>query len=277
MPDPHLIAHIISDLHHGPNRARKLGSHAIGVLDAMIADARATASPLVVDLGDHINDIDAASDVQHVAQLAESYARVPGARHHLFGDHDLINLTASTFTDTIAGNTGHAIIHAPPLRIVCFAPEVRYPSDMATHGYECADSDLAWLSTALNATATATIVLSHLPLVPLTMAGNAYFEGKPWLGQYRNVRALTAIVRSAPNVVACLAGDTHQHYHVEIDATHFIGLQSATEATEPDGAPAKSWTRVTWTPGALHLETFGARPIHRVLALSTQRDATHAS
>lgn len=261
MPDHQTLFHIVTDLHHGPDRKRKLGSRALDLVDGLVADVGAMGSSFLFDLGDHINDVGPEEDRRFLTQLAERYAGLAVPRRHAIGDHDVVNLSVDEVEACLGTVLAHGVIEFDHCRVVLFTPNVKYPDDFGAKGYLCAPHDIAWLQQALSEGSKPSIVLSHVPLWPLSMVGNAYFAERPWLGQYRNAAALTDVLRAAPNLLACLAGDTHQPYAFLVDEVPYVGLPSATEAIGDTLEPSGAWARVSVDASGLTVSLTGARPM----------------
>ncbi|MEX2502873.1 MAG: metallophosphoesterase [Trueperaceae bacterium] len=240
---------VLSDLHLGPDRGGKRGSHGAALLDAFLAHAARDGADLLLDLGDRVNEVDAAQDDAHLRHVADAFTGATTPRVHLLGNHDLHHLTRADNARILnAPMESEAIdlgrIGGVRWRLLAFRPDASYEP-----GHGCmrmTDGDLTWLDDALaQEPDAATVVASHVPLMRVPLEGNPYFAERPHSRAWHaNVDDATAVLLRHPQVVACLHGHTHQPDVTVLDGLPFVTVPSATEAFPTDPEPSGGWATV---------------------------------
>lgn len=260
---------VVTDIHHGPPSAAKRGDAA---MDGMAAFARFVAearADLVLDLGDRITDVDAATDRQNLADVAESFRAVPAPVWHLNGNHDLDHLDPAENAAALGQEMGHALHDAGGWRIVLWRADARIRRD-GSPGFVLDERDLVWLAAAMQAADRPCLVVSHVPLSGHAQTGNYYFENNPAFATYPGAARIRAALALARVPVVCLAGHVHWNTITCVDGITHLTQQSLTESFTTGGEPAMAMGLVELGE-AVRWEVAGADPIAFAFRPDTRR------
>lgn len=252
---------LVTDIHHGaPNKTKK-GEAAIPLLREFVVHANAMAPDLVIDLGDRISDVDAATDRQLEAEVSDVFADLEPPRIHMLGNHDMAYLDATANADVLGTDMAHTVVDLKAVRLIQWQANVRYDR---IAGMAVTDADLDWLSTVLASDDRPTVVVTHVPLDNASMTGNFYFQNNPHLAGYRNGNDIRRVLQASGTVIACLAGHTHWNKLSTIDGIQFITVQSLTESFTTGGEASAAWAEVA-IDDSIRWRTTGNDPIDMVL------------
>ncbi len=246
---------IITDIHCQPRG--EPGFDVRPLVVEFVAFANGQGADLLVDLGDRIDDVDAASDVATTGELAEIFARFRGPRVHLLGNHDVVNVTAEDHARLFGQLPGHRAIDLGAFRAVAWEPSVRFSR---AEGFPPAAGDLDWLVRTLEADDRPAIILSHIPVSGAAMTGNYYFENNADFATYPDHAGIRAAIARTGRAAMWISGHVHWNSIADIGGTYHLTVQSASETftTMPD--PAAAFTLLEIEGESARLEVFGRDP-----------------
>ncbi|MEQ9153365.1 MAG: HAD-IIA family hydrolase [Parvibaculum sp.] len=237
---------IVTDIHHGADTGTKRGSAALPLLRRFIAFADDWGPDAVLDLGDRISDVDAATDRALMAEVAAAFEAVRQPRYHLLGNHDVAYLSVDENAGAFGSDLRHRSVVVNGWRLVF------WQADTFIHrpqGFRLRPSDLDWLRAELAASAEPVLLFSHVPLGGGSMVGNYYFQENPQYGGYlADGAAIRRVIADSSKVKLCAAGHVHWNALHTVDGIPFLSLQSLTE-TCTTGEPAAAWSTLEIAAG----------------------------
>ncbi len=251
---------LVTDIHHGPPSASKVGHAALAALEefaAFVADLRPLA---VFDLGDRITDVNPETDQRHLAEVAEAFRGLAVPHFHLDGNHDLAFLSDAENAAALGQALGHATIDLEGWRIVLWRADARIRRTPGAEGFVLLEGDLVWLARTILAADRPLLVLSHVPVSGQGQVGNYYFENDPHLATYPGAGRIRAALSRARVPVVCLAGHVHWNSITTVDGIVHLTQQSLTESFTTEGVPAMAmgWIELGDT---VRWEVIGRDPI----------------
>ena len=261
---------VVTDIHYGPTKPTetKLGLGALQLFDETVGEIAAYSPDLLVELGDRLSDDSPEADAERLAELAERFARLPGRREHLQGNHDIVNLSETTTSRLLGRPLGHRSHDAQGWHLVFWEASPEYRGGLRLSG-----EDLEWLERDLNATSLPTVIFSHVPLGGGSMVGNYYFEGRSE-GRAGHVNAELAreVIEASGKVVLAVAGHVHWNSLHTVDGTHYVTVQSLSETFTTAPQAAAAWATIE-LGDTLHLSVLGNDPFE--VSLTPKRLGSH--
>jgi 3',5'-cyclic-AMP phosphodiesterase len=243
---------IISDIHFAGAPAGQFDVRP--VVEAFIDWANRLGADLLLDLGDRIDDIDRATDLQNAGALARIFEHFKGQRVHLLGNHDVVNLTGEDHRQLFGRLPGHQTIDLGECRLLAWEPSVRLDRKL---GFPSAGQDLGWLTQALESDDRPAIVVSHIPVSGAAMTGNYYFENNADFATYPDHAEIRHAVEQTGRAALWLSGHVHWNSSANVAGIRHLTVQSASETytTMPD--PACTYALLEIEQSTARLEVFG--------------------
>ncbi len=241
---------IITDIHANAQHGTKHGDQAFALLEPILATIQELQPDLLVDLGDRINDLNAATDAMIQQALQAIFSNIAIPRVHLLGNHDVVHLSAAENAALLETSTESRVLEVGEWNLVFWYCN---PS-LANDGWSFLPSDLAWLESALK-TERPSVIFSHAPFSGASMLGNYYFEPMPKYGGYAPSAELRSILEQS-QVQACIAGHCHWNSQTYLDGIAHITIQSLTEGFTTNNQPAGTWAMLELGT-SIRLEVFG--------------------
>ncbi len=213
-------------------------------VDAMLA----WPADLMIQLGDLVNGrfVLGGSFVEQtrIAEILEAteavYARFPGPRHHVLGNHDVGDLTKAEFLERVNVPSLRYSFDVGGFHFVIL--DAQFRPDGSDRGMEfwympgtLPSSELDWLRDDLNSSELPTIVFIHQRLD----VAYEFRHGGPQITNYLEVRDL---LTGTGNVVAVFQGHDHEGGYSFLDGIHYVtfnGLLGRISGKEP------TWAHVT--------------------------------
>jgi Icc-related predicted phosphoesterase len=137
---------LVADIHAGTTRSNIKSTEAIGLLEAVVAEANTRSIDLFVTLGDNINATSAEEDFQYLRQVRQVLARLEAPVVPLFGNNDLKFLDAQRAANALECNPGSEVRQVNGWTFVFWRPACDLSFE---HGLLLEESDLSWLRSAL--------------------------------------------------------------------------------------------------------------------------------
>jgi len=256
-----LVFALVTDLHFGPEarydgKLRKLTMRAPELTDAFVQTMNELVKPqLVFNLGDDIEDESPASDLERYTACVTALRRCAAPVHHVAGNHDLVNLSASDLLRVWRGppRLYYAFDQGGVRFVVLHTQETR---DVAVR---VDDAQLLWLEAELAAASTPCIVLMHHTAAEQDLRNNRWFHRAPHLCKVVERRRLRRIVEASGKVVAVFNGHLHWNHFDLCGGIPYITVQSLVENIDEDapGRPAAAHAVCRLSDERLTVEVFG--------------------
>jgi len=221
---------IITDIHHGKDAEAKKGASALRLM-ASFASFVADAKPdLVLDLGDRISDEDSETDLrlEHEVNTAFEPIRALAPVHHICGNHDRDFLSVAQNEGILGQSLSNQTLDIGGWRLVLWRADtlIRRPG-----GFQCPESDIAWLSAVIAAADRPLLIASHVPVSGHSQIGNYYFQRNPGSSTYpAQGEAIREVLRASKVPTVCLAGHVHWNTLTTVDGIVHLTQQSLTES-----------------------------------------------
>ena len=250
---------IVADIHHGAPSHTKRGDTALPLL-ARFADFVAQETPdLVLDLGDRISDVDAATDERLETEVAEVFARIDVPVHHVCGNHDRDHLDVARNEAILGQALASEVLDMGQWQIALWRADARIWRGEDHRGFRLPETDLLWLSRMAQAAEKPTLVVSHVPVSGHAQTGNYYFQRSPQYSTYPEAARARDALAQARVPLACLAGHVHWNTVTQVDGIAHMTQQSLTESFTTQGHPAEAWGLMTLDE-TIHWQVFGRDP-----------------
>lgn len=251
---------VITDIHHGPLSHTKLeGWQGLPVLERFLGWAEEQGADLVLDLGDHISDVDATSDARTMAEVVRVFETSAVPRVHVLGNHDVANLSVAQNEDIFGMSLASRVVDLGELRLIAWQPDVRIERGV---GFAPTGEHLDWLVAALEADERPAIIATHVPLSGHSQIGNYYFEGHPHYATYPDHARVRQAVEGTGRAAAWLSGHVHWNTLTTIAGIRHFTLQSMSERFTTMPEPAAAYALVEITDGEMAVTVYGEDRFH---------------
>jgi predicted phosphodiesterase len=252
----------IADIHHGQDSFTKKGSHALRLVETFVRFVAETRPDAVIELGDRISDVDAATDARLEREVAEALAPLSVPVFHICGNHDRDHLSVADNEAILGQALASTTIDLGDWTLVLWRADTRI---RRPGGFVLPESDLLWLDGVVRHATRPLIIASHVPVSGHAQIGNYYFERNPDASTYPNgADRARAVLAQARVPVVCLAGHVHWNTLTTVDGIAHITLQSLTESFTTSPEPAGAYglmeidgPTIDWRVGGL--DPFAAR------------------
>lgn len=282
----------MTDIHIGPEapyegKIRKLSRFSLDYLDALVERVKAdSAIAFVGQLGDLIEDSDAALDRQNITAGVDSLSRLSQPVLHVLGNHEQVNLPVSELCALIgrqlpyysvrlaaAGGSERTGSETDFTLIVLFSAS-RLHTDIHID-----DAQIDWLRAELEAAPGAVLVFVHHPLDEQSLAGNIWFEKYPDYCYVEERASVRAVLEESGKVLAVFGGHVHQNSVSTINGIVYCTVQSLVESVSEDMVQAGNRPQASGAYALVDIETgsgrggkividvFGLDPLHIELPL----------
>ncbi|WMT90448.1 metallophosphoesterase [Pelagibacterium sp. H642] len=251
---------VVTDIHHGPQSHNKLeGWNGLPVLERFLTWAEGIEADLVLDLGDHISDVDRDADVRHMREVAKVFASTRLPRMHVLGNHDVVNLAQAESEDIFEYSMASRITTLADVRIIAWQPDVHITRGV---GFCATGEHLDWLIATLEADERPALVATHVPVSGHAQTGNYYFETRPEYSTYPDHARVRQAVEGTGKVAAWFSGHVHWNTISTINGLRHVTIQSMSErfTSMPDHAEAYGLIEIA--EGALSTTVYGNDPFH---------------
>jgi predicted phosphodiesterase len=248
----------VADIHHGQDSFTKKGSHALRLTEAFVRFVAEVKPDAVIDLGDRISDVDAATDARLEREVAAALAPIAVPRFHICGNHDRDHLSVADNEAILGQSLASTTVDLGDWTLVLWRADtlIRRPG-----GFILPELDLLWLDAVARHATKPLIVVSHVPISGHSQVGNYYFERNPDASTYPNGadRARRALAAAKVPVV-CVAGHVHWNTLTTVDGIAHLTLQSLTESFTTNPEPAAAYGLMEIADGVIDWRVFGLDP-----------------
>lgn len=242
---------LVTDIHHGQNSFTKKGTAALDLLADFAAFANDARPHAVIDLGDRISDVDAATDERLEREVAHAFRAIEAPVYHICGNHDRDHLTVARNEEILGQALANQVIDMGAWTLVIWR------ADSKIHrpgGFVLPEADLLWLAGVVSKATKPLAIFSHVPISGHSQAGNYYFERNPEASTYPGGAERARAVLAKARVPVCgFAGHVHWNTLTVVGGQPHFTLQSLTETFTTHPEPAGSWAmlelsdRISWT------------------------------
>lgn len=262
---------IITDIHHGPaSHAKKPGWDALPVLERFIAWAEAEGADLVLDLGDHISDVDEETDAVLAREVAARFAAFPRQRVHILGNHDVAGLSVAQNEAIFGQPMSSRVVGFETCRLIAWQPDVRMirPVGFAPAG----GAHLDWLVAALQEDERPAIIASHVPVSGHSQVGNYYFERNAQFATYPDHASIRLAVEATGRAAVWISGHVHWNTLTNVRGIQHVTIQSMSERFTTMPEPACAHAMLEIEDGSMSLSVHGNDPFHARLPFRRSGD-----
>ena len=261
---------IVTDIHHGKPSHTKRGDTAMDQMAQFEEWVRGEKPDMVIDLGDRINDKDAATDRVLMSDVNDAFSSFNVPVHNISGNHDRYHLSVAENAEIMEQPMMSEVIDTGSWQIFLWRAETKITWSETHRGFDLPESDYLWLAHQIAAAEKPTLVLSHVPVSGHSQIGNYYFQENQDLSTYpQNFRVRQPLSLTRVPIV-WLSGHVHRNTVTQIDGIFHLTQQSLTESFTTGGEPAGAWaalelaSEVSWT-------VKGLDPLACILPLHTKR------
>ena len=251
---------IVADIHHGAPSATKRGDTALGLVEEFARFVRAEKAEHVLDLGDRISDIDAATDRRLQGEVAQTMRAIEAPVWHLCGNHDRDHLSVAENEEILGQSLGHELHDIAGWRLALWRADSKIYRSPDHSGFILREADLLWLSRVAQGADRPLLVVSHVPVSGHAQTGNYYFQNNPAASVYPMAERARAALAQARVPVVCLAGHVHWNTVTTVNGITHLTQQSLTESFTTQGEPAAAMGLLELSEGALRWEVSGRDP-----------------
>lgn len=249
---------IVTDIHHGPQSHNKATDwNGMARLAEFVAHAEAAGADLLLDLGDHISDVDNSTDRRSAADVAAALAAFPGPRVHVLGNHDVVNLSVAENEAIFGQSLQSRVVDLGDIRLIAWQPGVKITMG---EGFAPAASGLPWLVEALDADERPAIIATHVPLSGHSQIGNYYFENNPAYSTYPDHAAVRRAVEATGRAAMWLSGHVHWNTVTTVGGVQHVTVQSLSERFTTMPETAAAFATLTIRDGSAEIDVLGNDP-----------------
>ena len=265
---------IISDIHIGPRasyggQVRKVTEHAQPLTAAFVERMNTVFRPdLVLNLGDVVQDLGRAQDLEGYAEIFETLAGLEAPMYPILGNHDVIEMSTEDVWPHWQRLSHLAGLGAGPERMY-YSFVAGGWTFVALHSHEVKDShiymddaQIGWLEETLDQACAPAVVFVHHTLADQNTADNHWFERHPHLARIRERGRVRQVIEASGKVRAVINGHLHWNNLTSHAGIPYITVQSPIEnalGLDPP-EPCGAWSELVLGDGGLELEVFGADP-----------------
>lgn len=263
---------VVTDIHHGKESTSKKGESALSLMAAFASFVAENKPDLVLDLGDRISDMDPETDLELEREVNAAFVpiRELAPVFHICGNHDRDFLSIAQ-NEEIFGQTLRNQVHdVGGIRVVLWRADTVISRPL---GFNCPDSDIAWLADVIAAADRPLLIASHVPLSGHSQIGNYYFQRNPEYSTYPQGERIREVLRASKVPTVCLAGHVHWNTLTTIDGIPHLSQQSLTESfvmssESGAGKPCGSFGLLHITTDTIDYQVVGADAFRCILPLA---------
>jgi len=234
---------LITDIHSGPDMDTRLGTQAFVLLDQFVEEMTQRFKPdLIVDLGDRINDAEAAGDRQRIRKVRSRLETVGVPVLYLYGNHDLVNIGPIEQRRLLGKQADHESLDFRGVHLILLNSQ---DPTVGRIGGTLSDQQLRWLEQDLRLARGPVVVFCHHPLDEQDFRSHWYFGKHPEHALAVNRERARGIFNRSGRVRAVVSGHMHWNQAQVIDKIPYITVQSLVDCSLTDGKPAGSYSEVT--------------------------------
>ena len=228
LPAPRTQIGLITDLHFAdkvPAGSRHYRESLPKLREASGAFHQAETSH-VIELGDLIDAADSVAKEQaYLATIHQEFAKIPGRKHYVLGNHCVDTLTKEEFLEGVGAKGSYESFDESGFHFIVL--DACFRSDGQAYqrrNFEWTDpnipaAELAWLQQDLDRTSLPTLVFVHQRLD----------VGHPY--GVKNADAVRGLLERSGKVVSVFQGHSHKNQHQVINGIHYVTLKAMVEGS----------------------------------------------
>lgn len=258
---------LVTDIHYGLDRKKKLGSKAKGLVEDFVKAANSEDLDCVVDMGDRVNTYDNNTDKRFMKELKAEFNKVSAPIHSILGNHDLHNLSRKENEEIMDSPANSYSREIGGVKMLFFNPGLNV---MKHKGLKVRDKDIEWLKAELDASDKPCILFSHIPLDNFEEDDKEALkrDGWPNLSYFERGPEIRKILEDSGKVIACFSGHHHRNKQSTINGIHYITHQSLIQRIEEEPeTPCGAYSRVEIDGEEIRITGFGHGQPDRVIAI----------
>jgi 3',5'-cyclic-AMP phosphodiesterase len=246
---------VITDIHHGPiSHTKAEGWQGLPVIERFVEHAVSSKADLMLDLGDHISDVNRDLDGKHMAEVVSILSRYDGPRYHLLGNHDVVNLSVEENEEIFGMSLASREVDLGDHRLILWQPGVKFSEET---GFSPTGIHLEWLTDTLSSGHNPAIVATHVPVSGLSQVGNYYFENRPHLATYPDHKVIREAAEATGKVCLWLSGHIHRNTITAVRGIQYATIQSMSEHATTLPKAAESFADVEVGRSETHIRVYG--------------------
>lgn len=248
---------LVTDIHYGLDRKKKLGSKAPSLMDEFVKAANDAEIDCVVDMGDRVNTYSTDKDRKLMTRLKEKFNQIAAPVYSILGNHDVHTLSRKDNEDIMDCPAESYSRDMGDVKMLFWNPGM----EIAKYkGLKIREKDLEWLEQELENSDKPCLIFSHIPL-DNTEADDKYAltrDGWPNLSYFADAPKAREIIEKSGKVIACFAGHHHRNKESVIGGVHYITHQSLIQRIEDDPeTPCGAYSLIEIEDGELRVTGFG--------------------
>lgn len=247
---------VITDIHYGLDKNRRLGTRAPALMEGFIKAVNALRPHLVVDMGDRISSHSPSTDEHYMKRLQQVFNRMAAPVHSLLGNNDQRHLSRADNARIMGQSMDSHIMQVQGCNLVFWNPDV----DTDKPGGLTVDkADMDWLTRQVQAATGPVLLFSHVPLdnFPDDDRKAAPKDFGPNRSYYPQGPQIRAMLSQSGKVALCMAGHKHLNRHRTIDGVHYIIQQSLSQQINGRNDPYGAWSFLEIDDGMIRIKGYG--------------------
>ena len=224
---------LVTDIHHGPDTDVRVGSAAPELLAVFARRMREEFRPaLIVDMGDRINDTEAAADKARLAEVRGMLERAGVPVLYAWGNHDLINVKPAEGRAILGKHGDFETRDVAGHHLVVLNSQ---DPTIEQIGGTLSDGQLDWLEDDLKQGTSPTLIFCHHPLDEQDPSRHWYFRHHHDHARCHNRARARAVLAASGRVRAVFNGHMHLNTVEVIDGIPYVTLMSLVDSGITDG------------------------------------------
>lgn len=253
---------VITDIHYGPDKKTRLGSHAPRLVDEFVRAVNRRAPHAVIELGDRVSSFSPTLDKAHMRDLRTQFNQMAAPLYCLPGNNDIRNLSIADNELIMGRSMQSQSVVMNGYRLLIWAPNVNTDTP---EGLFIAPGDMGWLRRQLVQSREPVLLFTHVPLDNMEEDDRAAlaYDGSANRSYYPEGPRVRRMLEESGKVVMCIAGHRHTSRYREINNIHYVIQQSLTQRLPDRNAPHEAWSMVEITrQGAVSVRGNGFNAPH---------------
>ena len=228
LSEPRAQIGLITDLHYA-DKAPAINRHyreSLPKLKEAGECFRAAGTAHVIELGDLIDAADSvAVEQEYLATIHREFAKIPGQKHYVLGNHCVDTLTKEEFLEGVGAVGSYESFDESGFHIVVL--DACFRSDGQAYqrrNFDWKDpnipaDELTWLQQDLDRTTLPTLVFVHQRLDVGSPHG------------VKNAESVRRLLERSQKVVSVFQGHSHKNEHQVLNGIHYVTLKAMVEGS----------------------------------------------
>ena len=219
---------MVTDLHYAdkPPAGSRHYRESLAKLEEAVAQFEKDKPDFVVELGDLIDAADSVeAEKKYLATINKEFARLPGDKHYVLGNHCVTTLTKEEFLEGVGQKKPNYSFDVGGFHFVVL--DACFRSDLKPYGRDnikwndanIPEAQVEWLLADLKATTSKTIVFAHQRLDVKNDYG------------IKNAEQVRKVLDDSGRVLAVFQGHSHKNDLKDINGIHYCTLVAMVEGS----------------------------------------------